>query len=463
MLRTFQRTPMADATEVENAGNPVQEYLSKLEHKPKLTLSHDIGAGSACLKCQCPGLDLHYWRKLCKVCACRADEHDIELPNTHEYGGLAHRKLNGHPGRLDSDKLSSLDQAFRSRNEQNISTHESNRHRISNNETASISTDAESKEELQSRNEFEWTPTEDVELLRKYIQALPEDERPIRGTKGVLKRRQRLQYQLPAYDCYPDKAVSVQTEEVREELEKFVRKAQENVAMGQVVHTDESSANRLTCRECRSSISNDSVGILPSKAHANKTDIWHPGCFKCEQCHDLLADLLYFFQRRAILVWSTFLRENLILDKQYTRAEDRSWHIQHFCCFGCDKHFMNEDYVSKHGQFYCLECYLQKFAKTCLGCGSKIGAPEPYVTHNELTWHKRPACFRCRKCGKFLESKFLLKHQNTFCSDRCKKEFEKCQLINFNVQQKLRRRFIGQFVANQPMNGGVREQQILPG
>ncbi|KAI6224646.1 hypothetical protein M3Y95_00774800 [Aphelenchoides besseyi] len=451
MLRIFQRTSMADATEVENAGNPVQEYLSKLEHKPKLTLSHDIGAGSACLRCQCPGLDLHYWRKLCKVCACRADEHDIELPNTHEYGGLAHRKLNGHPGRLDGDKLSSLDQAFRSRNEQNASTHESNGHRLLNNETASISTDAESKEELQSRNELEWTPTEDVELLRKYMQALPEDERPIRGTKGVLKRRQRLQYQLPAYDCYPDKAVSVQTEEVREELEKFVRKAQENVAMGQVVHTDESSlrnenycgpasptariaANRLTCRECRSSISHDSVGILPSKTHANKTDIWHPGCFKCEQCHDLLADLLYFFKEGQYLCGRHFCEktyercagcDELILDKQYTRAEDRSWHVQHFCCFGCDKHFMNEDYVSKQGQFYCLECYLQKFAKTCLGCGSKIGAPEPYVTHNELTWHKRPACFRCRKCGKFLESKFLLKHQNTFCSDRCKKEFEK--------------------------------------
>ncbi|KAI6175148.1 hypothetical protein M3Y99_01990800 [Aphelenchoides fujianensis] len=450
--------------ETENAENPaVHEYFQKLEHKPKPVLSHDLGAGARCLKCECPGLDLHYWRKLCKVCACRSDEHDIELPNTHEYGGLVHRKENGHPGRLDDEKLSSLEQAFRSRNEQNAvngaaragvneaSNGHHHDHPNGNEGPPSISTADESKEELRSRGELEWTPTEDVDLLRKYIDAMPEEERPIRGTEGGKKRRQRLQYQLPAYDCFPSKAVSVQTEEVREELEKFVRKAQENVAMGQVVHTDEGSlrghdfrgpasrtataqANKLTCRECKSTIAHDSVGILPSKSHPSKTDIWHPNCFKCEQCHDLLADLLYFFKEGQYLCGRHFCEktyercagcDELILDKQYTRAEDRSWHVQHFCCFGCDKHFMNEDYVSKHGQFYCMDCYLVKFAKTCLGCGTKIAAPEPYVTHNELTWHKRPACFRCRKCGKFLESKFLLKHQNTYCSDRCKKEFEK--------------------------------------
>lgn len=134
-----------------------------------------------------------------------------------------------------------------------------------------------------------------------YMQQMPEDERPIRGTKGVQKRRQRLQYQvtgiqvcfwgnlfkLPAHDCYPDKARSVQTEEVKEEMHRFVKRAKQNVAIGQVVHTDDallrshefngqesqigqSKQGKLICRECKNIIMPDSVGILPSQSHANK-------------------------------------------------------------------------------------------------------------------------------------------------------------------------------------------------
>lgn len=42
-------------------------------------LAHEVGFGSSCLKCgdECPGLDLHFWRKVCRNCKCTREEHNI--------------------------------------------------------------------------------------------------------------------------------------------------------------------------------------------------------------------------------------------------------------------------------------------------------------------------------------------------------------------------------------------------
>lgn len=42
-------------------------------------LAHEAGAGAPCTNCNsaCPGLDLHYWRKICKNCKCGRDDHDV--------------------------------------------------------------------------------------------------------------------------------------------------------------------------------------------------------------------------------------------------------------------------------------------------------------------------------------------------------------------------------------------------
>ncbi|VDP23921.1 unnamed protein product, partial [Onchocerca flexuosa] len=47
-------------------------------------LCHEIGAGSRCLKCDCPGLDLHYWRM---------DDHDVILPGNMDHGQIVIGRL----------------------------------------------------------------------------------------------------------------------------------------------------------------------------------------------------------------------------------------------------------------------------------------------------------------------------------------------------------------------------------
>lgn len=58
------------------------EWLSKLESRREnlqraTKLSHEVGAGAPCGECgeKCPGLDLHFWRKVCRNCKCRKDQH----------------------------------------------------------------------------------------------------------------------------------------------------------------------------------------------------------------------------------------------------------------------------------------------------------------------------------------------------------------------------------------------------
>lgn len=68
-------------TDIEsNATAP--EWLIKLENrreKIKGKLGHEVGAGAACLVCKdkCPGLDLHFWRKVCRNCKCRKEQHEV--------------------------------------------------------------------------------------------------------------------------------------------------------------------------------------------------------------------------------------------------------------------------------------------------------------------------------------------------------------------------------------------------
>lgn len=59
------------------------EWLQKLENrrekKIRSKLGHELGSGAPCLNCnECTGLDLHFWRKVCRNCKCRKENHAIE-------------------------------------------------------------------------------------------------------------------------------------------------------------------------------------------------------------------------------------------------------------------------------------------------------------------------------------------------------------------------------------------------
>uniref|UniRef100_A0A915DNG5 LIM zinc-binding domain-containing protein n=2 Tax=Ditylenchus dipsaci TaxID=166011 RepID=A0A915DNG5_9BILA len=85
--------------------------------------------------------------------------------------------------------------------------------------------------------------------------------------------------------------------------------------------------------------------------------------------------------------------DELIFAKEYTFAEEKSWHI------------------CKQGrQTYCIDCYMDKFARMCLACKNKIAPFDSRVSHKEFHWHANAACFKCKNCSMSLANqKFLLK------------------------------------------------------
>ncbi|KAK5971404.1 hypothetical protein GCK32_018413, partial [Trichostrongylus colubriformis] len=72
---------------------PTNPEIHKLGQGKQHVLAHEIGQGSLCRKCDCTGLDLHFWRKLCKNCGCRMDEHDVQLPNQYDHGQIVIGRL----------------------------------------------------------------------------------------------------------------------------------------------------------------------------------------------------------------------------------------------------------------------------------------------------------------------------------------------------------------------------------
>lgn len=513
---------MVDAVSSNAEMGSVNPYLFKLEYKPKPVLSHELGAGSPCLKCQCPGLDLHFWRKICKNCHCRLDEHDIILPNDEDHGEIIIRKLfankenfarYGRDQQTTSGKENSaydgiakkLRHVHLNRNEElkevdhrNDATNSldgKTRIDISNSSTvptnlkitsrpsdngeklifnrgannnnslkamptddmqqnptrsnitsSSSSTTAGSTEHEPSQVEYTWMPAGEHVLVDKYMHSLPVYERPIIGTEGAQLRRQRLAYQLPYHDCDVEAAHSLKSDAEKSSHQNFVEYVKQNaVGIGEIVDYGKYRQSLISttqdagvqtsgpqpCKNCDKCLGYSDVGVITD--HGQPNEVWHPGCFRCDICHQLLVDMLYFFRDGQYFCGRHYGEkiyprcsgcDELIFAKEYTYAEEKSWHVDHFCCFGCDLQLGGNRYVSKEDKPYCIECYMAKFARTCLYCKTKIAPFDSRVSHKDFHWHANAACFKCAYCSKSLANqKFLLKDENVFCCAECKTNF----------------------------------------
>lgn len=184
------------------------------------------------------------------------------------------------------------------------------------------------------------------------------------------------------------------------------------------------------CRNCSDPLVAGTVAVVAERAGPDA--VWHPQCFKCCTCNELLADLVYFYHNGSIYCGrdlAAVLRiprckacDELIFTKEYTSADNWNYHIKHFCCFHCDRPLAGLDYTpdDTNDQPLCLDCYGQHFAKACRKCGRSIGASEQGVSWQDLHWHA--GCFRCHGCAKSLiAGRFCVKGTVPFCSAQCVK------------------------------------------
>lgn len=186
----------------------------------------------------------------------------------------------------------------------------------------------------------------------------------------------------------------------------------------------------VPCQRCDKAMFAGEVAVKAERA--GQEAIWHPQCFTCCKCGELLADLVYFFYKGEIYCARDLANvleiprcagcDELIFTRPYTAAEGRAFHVQHFCCYHCDAPLGGKKYVpdDKTGLPICLSCYDQYYAERCRACGGVIGPEQQGVSWSTMHWHAD--CFICsgRMCGKsLLSGRFVVKQEMPFCSVPC--------------------------------------------
>ncbi len=110
----------------------------------------------------------------------------------------------------------------------------------------------------------------------------------------------------------------------------------------------------------------------------------HDSCFCCSACNEhLLGNRYYLCEGDKAMYCGRCHAEKfaprcagcdeLILAEEYTKAEDKCWHIEHFCCWECDEDLCGKPYTKTDANNpVCIPCFNTKLADECSACHSKI-------------------------------------------------------------------------------------------
>ncbi|KAL1453669.1 hypothetical protein WDU94_009989 [Cyamophila willieti] len=201
-----------------------------------------------------------------------------------------------------------------------------------------------------------------------------------------------------------------------------------------------------SCKQCELPIHSGELAIYTEKLGENI--LWHPNCFVCSTCNELLVDLMYFHYKNNVYCLRDYAQmldiprchacDELIFVNEYTLAENKTFHVKHFCCYLCDKELCNQSYIpvtplnqeSVGSHPYCLDCYYANFSKTCAACDQVIDVKDKCIQFNDkYYWHIRTECFACTYCKKYLNNeKFMMQFEKPFCSRQCVLGFSDQQL-----------------------------------
>ncbi|XP_030642261.1 testin isoform X2 [Chanos chanos] len=418
-----------------------------------ITLGHELGAGAACLKCKdkCEGFELHFWRKICRNCKCGIEDHDVQMTSEEnkKVGKLFEdTKYTGLIAKLKKDGLPSY--------QTNMVT------------ITSVAVPA--KKDAAKAVTYEWAPpVENQNLAARYMELLPVEKRPAIGTEGAEYRKRQMAKQLPEHDQDPALCHELSPNEVKV-MQQYVRKCKdEALGIGDLMLPEEmglqvgqargaaglggpggqglkagtgagvgvgvGSGAGLgrgvgSCHQCQQPMKTGEPAVFAERAGYDK--MWHPPCFVCCTCNELLVDMIYFWKKGKMYCGRHYGDsekprcagcDELIFSNEYTQAEEQNWHLKHFCCFDCDCVLAGETYVMENDKPICKPCYMKNHAVHCRSCQNPIEPEAQRVSFGEHHWHAEPQCFQCSCCSKCLiGQRFMAVQGMLFCSVECKKK-----------------------------------------
>ncbi|XP_074134177.1 prickle planar cell polarity protein 3 isoform X2 [Sminthopsis crassicaudata] len=275
--------------------------------------------------------------------------------------------------------------------------------------------------------EYAWVPPGlGPEQVDQFFSCLPEEKVPYVNSLGERYRVQQLLRQLPPHDSEAQYCAALEEEEEKE-LKLFSQKRRrENLGRG-AVRAFPVSITGAICEQCGKQIGGGDLAVFASRA--GHGTCWHPQCFLCATCGELLVDLIYFYQAGKIYCGrhhAECLRprcqacDEIIFAAECTEAEGRHWHIRHFCCFDCEGPLGGQRYVMRGSRPHCGACYEARHTQYCDSCGERIGMEQGQMTYGGQHWHASESCFSCCRCRRpLLGEPFLPRQGQIFCSRAC--------------------------------------------
>ncbi|XP_070568581.1 four and a half LIM domains protein 2-like isoform X1 [Ptychodera flava] len=321
----------------------------------------ELDISQPCLNCneQCPGFQQHFWRKSCLNCRCPRLDHDIIHDN--------YVTVKEHMGLQSADD-----------------------------------SETKSEKERAIRNGYSWVPTGlSADKIDEYMRSLPNSSIPKLHTPGETNRDKQMILQIPRQDLALDYLKHLESEEAKEQFQDFLD-YRDHTAFG-IGRVRDYLPMDMNCNKCDREIEAGDIAVFADRLGDDVC--WHPFCFCCSTCNELLVDLAYFTKDGKIYDERHYAEEiiprcescdELIFASEYTKAMNENFHGGHFACNNCDTSLTGHRYILRDEHPYCIKCYEDVFANTCEECGKKIGTDFKDLSYKDRHWHEH--CFFCQEC-----------------------------------------------------------------
>ncbi|KAI6178810.1 Lim-9 [Aphelenchoides besseyi] len=380
---------------------PTGNWKSRIErttNQPTQKMANiiDVDVGSRCLACglACRGFEAHRFRKVCVHCKCDRTEHEVasdKVLNVYERLGIKPK---------DDKTMAAVAQG-------------ANRTDVAGNVS----------------NGYSWVPPGLTRAkVEEYMSKLPNHVVPRINSVGEKYREKQLMVQLPRQDLSMAYCKHLKSAVERRIYEEFVNSRNEMALdIGYVCPNLPAATN---CAKCNGEMPKNTMAVKADKLGENV--YFHPICFVCKSCNELLADLVYCSRESENDIYCErhFAElhkprcsacDELVFSSEYTKAMNKDWHSEHFVCWNCDGSLTGQRYILRDDRPFCIKCYEEVFANTCDECGKPIGIDSKDLSYKQLHWHSD--CFLCSMCRfSLVDQPFGSRNDKIFCSncyDQC--------------------------------------------
>ncbi|ROL47254.1 Prickle-like protein 2 [Anabarilius grahami] len=256
--------------------------------------------------------------------------------------------------------------------------------------------------------EYAWVPPGlKPEQVHQYYSFFPEDKVPYVNSIGEKHRIKQLLQQLPPHDNEVRYCTSLDEEEKRELKIFSNQRKRDNLGRGTVRPLPLTITGAI-CEQCGDQINGGDIAVFASRVGHGMC--WHPHCFVCCMCSELLVDLIYFHLDGKIYCGRHHAErlkprcsacDEIIFADECTEAEGQHWHMKHFCCYECEAPLGGQRYIMREGHPHCCNCFESLYAEYCDSCGEHIVDGHTMVRrpHHGLTTFQRSSPWSSLSAG----------------------------------------------------------------